>query len=286
MRDQAEQLRAKLKMQHGIPAKTLAVASGKGGVGKSNISVNLAMALAERGKKVLLFDLDVGMGNIHVLLGLDASYTISDFINRNIPLAQMICDGPAGISYISAGNGFAQIVEMEEAAVTRLVTELELLQYDFDYIIFDMGAGAAPSSLKILLSADDIFIVTTPEPTAITDAYSMMKYIYMQQFSAPLYLICNRAEKEKDGMLTLNRLQFTVKKFLGKEVNILGVVPEDAHVKKAVSRQLPFYSAFPHSAAARRIDELLNRYVSGNPDGPGPRAPVFMRKLKGLLLKH
>ncbi|MEK0397351.1 hypothetical protein WNX13_10135, partial [Lactobacillus delbrueckii] len=87
------------------------------------------------------------------------------------------------------------------------------------------------------------------------------KYIYMQQFSAPLYLICNRAEKEKDGMLTLNRLQFTVKKFLGKEVNILGVVPEDAHVKKAVSRQLPFYSAFPHSAAARRIDELLNRYV-------------------------
>lgn len=86
-------------------------------------------------------------------------------------------------------------------------------------------------------------------------------------------------------MLTLNRLQFTVKKFLGKEVNILGVVPEDAHVKKAVSRQLPFYSAFPHSAAARRIDELLNRYVSGNSDGPSQRAPVFMRKLRGLLLK-
>ncbi|GER65642.1 flagellum site-determining protein YlxH [Weizmannia acidilactici] len=286
MRDQAEQLRAKLKMQYGQPAKTFAVASGKGGVGKSNISVNMAMALAKQGKKVLLFDLDIGMGNIHVLLGLDAPYTISDFINREMSLSEIMCKGPNGISYISAGNGFAEIIQMEEAEIEKLVNELELLQYDFDYIIFDMGAGAAPASLEILLSADDIFIVTTPEPTAITDAYSMIKYICMQRFDSALYLICNRAEKEKDGILTLNRLQYTVKKFLQKEVEILGVVPEDSNVKKAVSRQLPFYDAFPHSSAAKKIDALLESYLNGNFERPTTRASVFVRKLKGLWLKN
>ncbi|WP_018660080.1 MinD/ParA family protein [Heyndrickxia acidiproducens] len=286
MKDQAESLRAQLKKQHGRPAKTFAVVSGKGGVGKSNISVNMAAALAKQGSKVLLFDMDIGMGNIHVLLGLDAPYTISDFIHRGMGLSQILCKGPDNISYISAGNGFNEVIRMEDAAVGKLINEIEWLQYDYDYMIFDMGAGAAASSLQIMLSVDDIFVVTTPEPTAITDAYSMIKYICMQQFDSPLYLICNRAEKEKEGLVTLSRLRFTIKKFLGKEAEILGVVPEDSNVKKAVLRQMPFYLEYPHTSAAKKIDALLQSYITGYDSKRTGGVPLFVRKLRGLWQKN
>lgn len=288
MKDQAEKLREKLKSKYTNTAKTLAIVSGKGGVGKSNISINIALLLAKKGKKVLLFDFDIGMGNIHVLLGTDAQKTISDFLYQEIPIQEIIYDGPDNVSFISAGNGFSNIVELDQIMVVRLIAGLEQLQHQYDYIMFDMGAGATSSNLQILLSVDDIIVVTTPEPTSITDAYSMMKYISNLDSGNQFYLICNRAEKEKEGLYTLERLQLTVSKFLNKDIRLLGVLLEDSHVRKAVKLQVPFYHAFPTSSISVKLEKMVEQYL-GNDDNPMFKSGTtnrFIRKFRNFFFER
>ncbi|PKR87076.1 MinD/ParA family protein [Heyndrickxia camelliae] len=288
MRDQAEKLREKIKNKNAQIAKTIAVVSGKGGVGKSNISINIALLLAKRGKKVLLFDFDIGMGNVHVLLGTDAQRTISDFLYQDIPLQEIIYQGNNNVSFISAGNGFSNIVELDQRMVDRLILGLEELQHLFDYIIFDMGAGATNSNLQILLSVDDIFVVTTPEPTAITDAYSMMKYISNLESANQFYLICNRAEREKEGIYTLERLQLTVSTFLNKDIHLLGVLLEDSHVRKAVKLQVPLYHAFPNSSIAVRLEKMVEQYLGDTQDSSfqTDTSNRFIRKFRNFFIER
>lgn len=287
MKDQAEKLREKLKNKYSQTAKTLAVVSGKGGVGKSNISINIALLLARKGKKVLLFDFDIGMGNIHVLLGTEATKTISDFLYEEISLQEIIYEGADNVSYISAGNGFTNIIELDQNMVSRLMEGLEQLQHLYDYIIFDMGAGATNSNLQILLSVDDIVVVTTPEPTSITDAYSMMKYISNLESANPFYLICNRAEKEKEGLYTLERLQLTVNKFLQKDVRLLGVLPEDTHVRKAVKLQAPFCRAFPNSNISIKLEKMVEQYLGNTGDSTFQSGTTngFIHKFRNFFSK-
>ncbi len=288
MRDQAEKLREKIKNKNAQIAKTIAVVSGKGGVGISNISINIALLLAKRGKKVLLFDFDIGMGNVHVLLGTDAQRTISDFLYQDILLQEIIYQGNNNVSFISAGNGFSNIVELDQRMVDRLILGLEELQHLFDYIIFDMGAGATNSNLQILLSVDDIFVVTTPEPTAITDAYSMMKYISNLESANQFYLICNRAEREKEGIYTLERLQLTVSTFLNKDIHLLGVLLEDSHVRKAVKLQVPLYHAFPNSSIAVRLEKMVEQYLGDTQDSSfqTDTSNRFIRKFRNFFIER
>lgn len=284
MRDQAEKLRKKLSNGALNSAKTIAVVSGKGGVGKSNFTINTAMSLAKKGKKVLVFDFDIGMGNINVLIGTDSKHTISNFIEKNIPFKEIIYKGPYQISYISAGNGFSKVLELDNISIQRLLIELEELQYLYDYILFDMGAGATNANLQIMLSVDDIFVITTPEPTSITDAYSMMKYIVLQESNHHLYLICNRSEREKEGIVTLERLQLAMKKFLDKDVQILGVLPEDSHVRKAVIRQIPFYTEFPRSLITTKLEKIVQTYLGDeNVSRQSSHTNSFIHRLRSLF---
>ncbi|QQZ07931.1 MinD/ParA family protein [Heyndrickxia vini] len=284
MSDQAEKLRKKLKTIESTPAKTIAVVSGKGGVGKSNITVNTAFSLVQKGYKVLIFDFDIGMGNINVLLGTDTKYTISDYIEKNIPFNEIIFPGPNNISYISAGNGFSEVLELDNIFVQRLLEELEELQYQYDFILFDMGAGATNANLQILFSVDDIFVVTTPEPTSITDAYSMMKYIVLKSKENNLFLICNRSEREKEGILTLNRLQTVMKNFMNKDIYSLGILPEDSHVRKAVIRQVPFYTEFPSSSVSVKLEKIVQNYLGKKQYAiSSTQSNPFIRKLRSFF---
>ncbi|GIN83682.1 flagellum site-determining protein YlxH [Heyndrickxia sporothermodurans] len=284
MRDQAEKLRKKLSNGALHSAKTIAVVSGKGGVGKSNFTINTALSLAKKGKKVLVFDFDIGMGNINVLIGADSKHTISNFIEKNIPFNEIIYTGPYQISYISAGNGFSKVLELDKISIQRLLIELEELQYLYDYILFDMGAGATNANLQIMLSVDDIFVITTPEPTSITDAYSMMKYIVLQESNNHLYLICNRSEREKEGIATLERLQLAMKKFLNKNVQILGVLPEDSHVRKAVIGQTPFYTEFPRSLITTKLEKIVQTYLGDeHVSRQSSHTNSFIRRLRSLF---
>src|SRR5699024_492063 len=180
MNDQAEQLRHHVK-GHTNVAKTISIVSGKGGVGKSNTALNFCIELQKRGKKVLLFDLDIGMGNIDILLGKTPKYTIVDLFTDFMPIHDMIEIGPKGLSYIAGGCSLNDLVQMDPYKLDYFFQQYDLLVMEFDYIFFDMGAGATESSLAFILSSDECIVVTTPEPTAITDAYSMIKQIVLKK---------------------------------------------------------------------------------------------------------
>ncbi|MFK4997994.1 MinD/ParA family protein [Bacillus sp. N9] len=225
----------------------------KGGVGKSNISLNLAVTLADKGKHVLLFDLDIGMGNVNILLGRTTTNDLSHFLRNEASLPSIIHTSDDGVSYISAGNGLNEIVEINPTTLERLIHGLKELQETYDYIIFDMAAGANTPALNLLLSVDDIFVISTPEPTAMTDAYSMMKFISMEEVNNRFLLICNRADHEQQGQETLQRLQKTARTFLNREAIALGVLPEDKHVRKAVISQVAFARKFPKAAITNQL---------------------------------
>ena len=266
-----------------LPAKTVAIVSGKGGVGKSNISTNLSILLGKEDKKVLLFDLDIGMGNIHILLGSHHSYSIMDYIEeKELEIETIICENVHGISYISGGNGLKNIVEWKDNQIDRFFEVMEYAVQRYDYILFDMGAGATKETLEFLLAMDEIIVVTTPEPTSITDAYSMMKYIYLRDELKQFYLLCNRAEFKKEGLETITRLQETVRKFLNKEIISLGVLPEDSAVRKAVIHQTPLVVGYPASAMTLGLRTMVNQLI-GKKGSSDRRESGFIKNIRKLF---
>ncbi|MBM7647112.1 flagellar biosynthesis protein FlhG [Bacillus ectoiniformans] len=287
MSDQAEELRQKLLRAHHKPAQTIAVVSGKGGVGKSNISMNFAIQLSNYGKKVLILDMDIGMGNIHLLTGQSAEYSIIDFFENNVELEDLVVEGPGGISCILGGTSLGRLMEWGENHLERWLSAFEKLQYQYDYLLFDMGAGATKESLDIIMSVEDVIVVTTPEPTAITDAYSMMKYIHLRDEQKSFHLICNRAEKPSEGTETLRRLKHVMNQFMNKEVVELGILPEDKTVRKAVSAQQPFLLSYPNAVISQSMRGLVSKYVNSPVDAEHSFEKIgFVKKLRYFLFER
>ncbi|OZI11546.1 ATPase [Bacillaceae bacterium SAS-127] len=284
--DQASGLRNKINRLTRKIAKTIAVVSGKGGVGKSNISMNFGLNLTQRGKKVLIFDMDIGMGNIHVLSGLTGKRSIVEFFERGCSLEELIMNGTEGVSYILGGSSLSKLVEWDDHHLDRWIFEIEALQYQYDYLIFDMGAGVTKESLDILMSVEDILVVATPEPTSLTDAYSMIKFIHLRGGMNTFYLVCNRAESLAEGRGANVRLQNVVDRFLQREIIELGVLPEDRHVKQATTKQQPFLLAFPHAPISTACKTMTNNYLTGaeSPSFNG-NSPKFVEKLRHFFMK-
>ncbi|OMP68621.1 hypothetical protein BTO28_00800 [Domibacillus epiphyticus] len=286
MNDQAASLRKKMMQKttdieilRERRAKTLAVVSGKGGVGKSNISVNLAIGLAKLNNKVLLFDMDIGMGNIYHLISKDPGQSIADFFTKNTPLTDLIKSGPEGIAFIHGGSAAAQLFEWDDTYTEKWISALEQLVDEYDYILFDMGAGATKESLNILIAAEEVLVVTTSEPTAMTDAYSMIKFICLRDDEKRFYLVCNRADSEEEGRKTAERLQKTMDTFLQVSPNILGSLPEDPTVRQSVKAGQPFTIAFPDARISTAFDIIVNRYA-GVPVFDGQKTIGFINKLR------
>ncbi|RFU71305.1 MinD/ParA family protein [Peribacillus saganii] len=286
MRDQAESLRKKLQFQQNNKiAKTIAVISGKGGVGKSNFTLNFSISLSKKGHSVLIFDMDIGMGNIDILMGTSTERTIVDFFNRGIPLADIISSGPDRVSFIAGGSGLSNLFELEDEMFERYLAELEEVMQRFDYIIFDMGAGITSESSRFILSADELFVITTPEPTSVMDAYSIMKYLVSVNPEVELFLVCNRVQDEKEGKETVKRLQNVLFKFLNKQAIPLGYLPDDKTVMKAVSRQVPFSIFNPNCDAAISLEQLTQRYEKSSfKEDISLRKNNFLGKLKNYFL--
>jgi flagellar biosynthesis protein FlhG len=261
MNDQAENLRRLIQMRNLKEAKVIAVVSGKGGVGKSNVCLNFAISLSQLGKQVAIIDLDIGMGNLDILMGLSPTYHLMDLLENQLSIWDIIEESSTGISYIAGGSGFSKLVDLTEERLRRFFSQLELIGQKFDYIFLDMGAGASKESLEFILAAHEVFIVTTPEPTAITDAYSMLKYIYIQENIKPLYVIVNRADSEKEGNRTLDSFKRVSLQFLEKEIICLGFIPYDPMVSKAVKAQKPFIVWDKNSKASKAVQQLVSMYV-------------------------
>ncbi|MCE0449489.1 MinD/ParA family protein [Brevibacillus sp. AF8] len=284
MRDQAEQLRERmLQNKKTRPTRLVTVTSGKGGVGKSNFSLNFGLGLIEKGHKTVLFDLDLGLANLDVLMGITPKKHLFHLLEPDTTVWDIIEHGPGGLEFIAGGSGFTQIMQLDDEKLDRLFSHLDPLQGYADTIIFDTGAGFSKESMRFMLSSDEVILVTTPEPPAITDAYAVMKMLHARNPAVSIRLVINRASSEREGKMTADKLAMVSKRFLNMEIQSLGYVSDDPYVSKAVKLQRPFLLTYPQSQAARSIRNLVERYL----DRP-VTSDASVSGLKGFLarLRH
>lgn len=281
--DQANALRQRMNGEELDKAKTIAVISGKGGVGKSNITLNFALSLIKQEKSVLVVDLDIGMGNIDIMLGLQAQHSIVDMYEQQLEIDQIIERTEQGLAYIAAGSGLSQIFHMDEAKFSYFLDQFESLMRDYDYIFFDMGAGATKDSLFYILAADECFVVTTPEPTAMMDAYAMIKHVHLRNPSLPFFVMMNRAETIKEGKKAMQRIEKVVNQFLNKKIIPLGILTYDKLVSRAVIRQTPFIELNPYADVSKQLRSIVDQYLAGDINLNKQKGQTFISKLKSFI---
>jgi|SRR5699024_10381159 len=282
MYDQAHSLRRQI--HHDNRCKTISIISGKGGVGKSTTTLNFAIELQKKGKRVLIFDLDIGMGNIDILLGQQSKHTIADFFEELSPIHDMIETGPKGLSYIAGGSGLNDLLELNDKKITHFFSQYELLTERYDYIFFDLGAGISQNSLAFILSSDECFLITTPEPTSIADAYSTIKLIVKENDELPIIVWMNRSESIREGNRMLEKFAHVTKEFLNKEITSLGILPYDHTVTQAVSRQIPYVLLKENAPISRTLRLSVDRYLTLAERIKENKKTTFIQRLKKFLL--
>jgi len=237
-------------------AKLIAITSGKGGVGKTNIILNLAIAMSIRGKKVLLIDADMNLANIDVLLGINPQYTLSDLMEDGITVENLLVEGPRGVKILPASSGDLVIMQNQKQYQQALIQAYMDLRKDFDYILIDTGAGISDFTVDFVISADKIIVITTPEPTAITDAYAMIKVLYIRSKRPNISLMVNMAQTEDEANNIYNKINLIVQHFLNKTVANGGFIQVDKNIKESVKEQVPFILKRPRSIASIGIHNM------------------------------
>ncbi|OWR27862.1 cobyrinic acid a,c-diamide synthase [Saccharibacillus sp. O23] len=245
----------------GKTAHVIAVTSGKGGVGKSNFTLNFALELQKLGKKVLVFDADIGMANIDVLMGVRSQYNLFHLLKREKSMSEIIQSGPNSLPYIAGGSGMTELFSLSEEDLLYFTRQIEDIAHDMDYILFDTGAGLSKETIRFITASDECIVVTTPEPTAITDAYALVKVVHDLEHAALFRLVVNRASDRREAQQTADKIRLVAEKFLHLDIPILGHVSDDPHVSQAVKKQTPFSIRFPNSQASKDIQELALRYA-------------------------
>ena len=264
MLDQAESLRQLAQAKEGDVGKTkiITVTSGKGGVGKSNFVVNLGISLQMKNKKVLIFDADIGMGNDDVLMGVYPRYNIFDVI-KGMKIEDIIVEGPFGINLLAAGSGVNQVEDLNSEQRNLFLSKLEALS-GYDYILMDTGAGINRSVLAFIACSEELIILTTPEPTALTDAYSLIKASDSFKIKDSAHIVVNKAFDIKEGIETFDRFKSVVDKFLSVKVTYLGCILEDRSLVKSVKNQVPVIIGYPKSDVSRSIEKISEALISSN----------------------
>ena len=279
--DQATNLRS-LVLQR-PRASVIAVTSGKGGVGKSNIAVNLAVQLASAGKSVVLLDADLGLANADVLCNIDLPFNLAHVIARKKELREVMVKGPGGFKLIGGASGLARMADLSDEDRQRLVAALAELELQADVILIDTGAGISPNVLSFTRAADHVLVVTTPEPTAITDAYAVVKVISRDGAVHRVSLLVNQVRAPAEAKIVYDRIAKVARQFLNISVFDAGYIPADDNVPLSVRRRVPFSLAFPRSPASQSLAHLAIRLEQGvattlQPSGFFQRMTKFFRK--------
>jgi len=272
--DQASKLRALAKDQPQesplFAARVVAITSGKGGVGKTNVVAGLALSLAQLGQRVVVMDADFGLANLDILLGLSPKYTLEHVLRGEKVLEEILIDGPLGIRIIPASSGIQELTRLDTASELRLVQGLQRVAETADWLLIDTAAGIHDSVLKLLMAAQEVILVATPEPTSLVDAYAMVKVLHLRDANKPLWLLVNNGQSSDESQETVDQLQAVTERFLGKQLKVLGVIPNDQHILQAVRQQRGVIELFPHSPATRAFQALARQLlgqVSLQPDG-------------------
>lgn len=241
--------------------KVYCVASGKGGVGKTNLSVNLSLALQNLGKNVLLIDGDLGLANIDVVTGLYPKYNLSHILTAGKSIQDVILDGPKGISILPGASGLYELANISSSELEILIKSFNSISSIFDIIIIDTGAGISKNVLSFIQSSHEVIVVTTPEPSAVTDAYALIKLAY--KHCDTINVIINKADNYKEANFTMGKLAKAAKKFLNIDIRYLGFVLEDKTVLKANMEQTPFLIKYPNGLASKCLINITNKLLYG-----------------------
>ncbi|MDH4200963.1 MAG: MinD/ParA family protein [Spirochaetia bacterium] len=260
--------------------RVITITSGKGGVGKSSVSVNLALTIAKSGKKVLLFDADLGLANINVMLGVIPKYNLYHVVKGSKKLNEIIIKTPEGLDLIAGASGYSILANLNITEREKLISEFEKLPY-YDIMIIDTGAGVGANVIGFTLPADEVLVITTPEPTSITDAYGIIKSIVLQSSDKNIKLLVNRVSSSLEAKKVLERVVNISNQFLNVKVDSAGYIFEDEFVSKSIRQQKPFILEYPKSKASACLQlvagKILNQKVEDNGDGSGSLGKFFSK---------
>lgn len=239
------------------PMHIITVSSGKGGVGKSNLSVNLALALKEMGKNPIILDADFGLANVEIILGEQPKYNLSHLIRGTCDIKALITQSKHGISFISGGSGIKEMNFLSSYQITKISQELEKLSEFTDILIIDTGAGINDIVIKFCSLADQLYVVVTPEPPSITDGYALLKTLISQfEFRSTAKLVINKAESQNEAHEVFKKLSYVCEKFLNFNIDYGGFIPYDEQLFKAVKEQIPLFKYAPHSKASHAYYQM------------------------------
>lgn len=270
--DQAEELRRMIEQQDKEKrvARVITVTSGKGGVGKSNISVNLAVQLSRLGKRVIILDADFGLANVEIMLGIRPKYTLADLMFHGVKLREIITNGPENIGFISGGSGIAELANMTRDQLDALRNMLYDLDALADIIIVDTGAGISDSVLEFVAASSEVILVTTPEPTSIMDSYALLKTLSKKsafhESETKIKMITNRVDSKQEAAELFKKLNSVTANYLQIHLEYLGAIPLDPNVSRAVIRQSPVSLTYPNTRAAIAMRELALTLTNEEPE--------------------
>ena len=279
MPDQASRLRQ--LMRDAGTTRTMAIASGKGGVGKSNVALNLSILLSAAGQRVALIDADLGLANLDVLLDVEVRGNLSHVINGSRSLQDVIVPLPSGVQLVPGASGLARLAHLNEFQRAHLLREMMQLEADNDVILIDCGAGIGPDVMHVATAADSVIIVTAPEPTAVTDGYAVIKVLTQARYGGTMSLLLNFAADRQEARMTYGRVADVARQFLGARVLDAGYVLADPKVREAVRKREPFVLAYPKCDASRCLAALTAKLCA---DGSlAPQRKGFFQKMANWL---
>ena len=291
--DQADKLRKKVEelKEQAPTARVIAVTSGKGGVGKTSLSVNLALQFCEQGKKVVILDADFGLANVEVMLGIRPQFNLADMIFNNKSIEEIITEGPMGIGFISGGSGVQDLVNLDKDKLKKLIAKLVKLDSLYDIVIIDTGAGISDSVIEFVLSSPEVLLVVTPEPTSITDSYSLLKAVnrkkeFIREHKS-IKVVTNRVTSEEEGQEIYDKISIVVSKFLNIQLEYLGYIPEDKRIVNAIMEQKPISLMAPDSPPAVHLKGICNRLLNIPESDSKPEgiAKVFLNFIRSKKKK-
>lgn len=274
--DQAEQLRILKASEQARPlARVITVTSGKGGVGKSNTSINLAIQFRKMGKRVIILDADFGLANIEIMFGTVPKHNLCDLIYQGKSIREIITWGPMEVGFISGGSGIAGMANLKREYLKYIIQNLVQLDAIADIIIVDTGAGISDAVLEFLVASGEILLVTTPEPTSITDSYSLLKALYrhprFDEEASKVKMIANRVHREEEGEVLYRKLNAVVERYLRIPMIYLGSVPEDPQLARAVMQQVPVSLENPGAKSTAAYERIANRLMGREETERQPR---------------
>jgi flagellar biosynthesis protein FlhG len=286
--DQAQTLRAlNTRKSNGVlgsdgdrVTSVYAITSGKGGVGKTAVTANLAYSLAKLGKKVLILDADLGLANIDVVFGLTPLYNLNHFFSGEQDLDSILVEGPLGIRILPAGSGIQNFIRLDSHQKMRLLDGLDAMHNSFDYVLIDTEAGISENVTYFNTAAQEILVVTTPEPTAITDAYALMKLLSTKYHEKHFNLVVNQIQNEDEALDVFKKLTMVSNRYLDISIDYLGSVPEDRQMIDSIRKQRVIIDLYPHSKITSAFAQLAGRICMEPPHSePKGNLQFFWNKL-------